>query len=303
MSNLFEKNMKNTAWILVLFSGICWGSLGLFTKNITILGFSEMEMLFVKMTIATILLIPILLLKDKKLLYLHNITDIRYFIGTGICSYAFFNWCYMKAILETSLGVAAVLLYTAPAIVMVSSSFLFREKLTKIKCIVVAMTFLGCVFVTGVLGTEDATYTVKGILFGICSGIGYALYSIFGMFAIKKNYHSFTITFYTFVFAAAFTCFLINPTQLLQKIVEKNALFDMVLFSVVTALVPYICYTKGLSHMQASQASVIATIEPVVATIIGILIFQEGISLQKMIGMALVLGGVIIPVISQKSKV
>lgn len=295
--------MKNTAWILVLFSGICWGSLGLFTKNITILGFSEMEMLFVKMTIATILLIPILLLKDKKLLYLHNITDIRYFIGTGICSYAFFNWCYMKAILETSLGVAAVLLYTAPAIVMVSSSFLFREKLTKIKCIVVAMTFLGCVFVTGVLGTEDATYTVKGILFGICSGIGYALYSIFGMFAIKKNYHSFTITFYTFVFAAAFTCFLINPIQLLQKIVEKNALFDMVLFSVVTALVPYICYTKGLSHMQASQASVIATIEPVVAAIIGILIFQEGISLQKMIGMALVLGGVIIPVISQKSKV
>ena len=295
--------MKNTAWILVLFSGICWGSLGLFTKNITILGFSEMEMLFVKMTIATILLIPILLLKDKKLLYLHNITDIRYFIGTGICSYAFFNWCYMKAILETSLGVAAVLLYTAPAIVMVSSSFLFREKLTKIKCIVVAMTFLGCVFVTGVLGTEDATYTVKGILFGICSGIGYALYSIFGMFAIKKNYHSFTITFYTFVFAAVFTCFLINPTQLLQKIVEKNALFDMVLFSVVTALVPYICYTKGLSHMQASQASVIATIEPVVAAIIGILIFQEGISLQKMIGMALVLGGVIIPVISQKGKV
>ena len=295
--------MKNTAWILVLFSGICWGSLGLFTKNITILGFSEMEMLFVKMTIATILLIPILLLKDKKLLYLHNITDIRYFIGTGICSYTFFNWCYMKAILETSLGVAAVLLYTAPAIVMVSSSFLFREKLTKIKCIVVAMTFLGCVFVTGVLGTEDATYTVKGILFGICSGIGYALYSIFGMFAIKKNYHSFTITFYTFVFAAVFTCFLINPTQLLQKIVEKNALFDMVLFSVVTALVPYICYTKGLSHMQASQASVIATIEPVVAAIIGILIFQEGISLQKMIGMALVLGGVIIPVISQKGKV
>ena len=295
--------MKNTAWILVLFSGICWGSLGLFTKNITILGCSEMEMLFVKMTIATILLIPILLLKDKKLLYLHNITDIRYFIGTGICSYTFFNWCYMKAILETSLGVAAVLLYTAPAIVMVSSSFLFREKLTKIKCIVVAMTFLGCVFVTGVLGTEDATYTIKGILFGICSGIGYALYSIFGMFAIKKNYHSFTITFYTFVFAAVFTCFLINPTQLLQKIVEKNALFDMVLFSVVTALVPYICYTKGLSHMQASQASVIATIEPVVAAIIGILIFQEGISLQKMIGMALVLGGVIIPVISQKGKV
>ncbi len=294
--------MKNMAWILVLFAGICWGSLGLFTKNITILGFSEMEMLFTKMTIDTILLIPILFLKDKKLLCLHNITDIRYFIGTGICSYAFFNWCYMKAILETSLGVAAVLLYTAPAIVMVSSLFLFGEKLTKIKCIVVAITFLGCVFVTGVLGAEKTTYTAKGILFGICSGIGYALYSIFGMFAIKKNYHSLTITFYTFAFAAVFTCFLVNPVQLLQKIIEKDVLFDMVLFSVITALIPYICYTKGLSSMQASQASVIATIEPVVAAMIGILIFQEDISWQKITGMILVLGGVIIPVLSQRNK-
>lgn len=161
---------------------------------------------------------------------------------------------------------------------------------------------LGCVFVTGAFSSEETTYTIKGILFGICSGIGYALYSIFGMFAIKRNYNSFTITFYTFVFAAISTCFLINPIQLLQKIIENNALFDMVWFSVITALVPYICYTRGLSNMQASQASIIATIEPVVAAIIGILIFQENISWQKMIGMILVLGGVIIPVISPKNQ-
>ena len=122
------------------------------------------------------------------------------------------------------------------------------------------------------------------------------------MFAIKKNYHSLTITFYTFVFAAVFTCFLVNPVQLLQKIIEKNVLFDMILFSVITALIPYICYTKGLSSMQASQASVIATIEPVVAAMIGILIFQEEISWQKITGMILVLGGVIIPVLSQRNK-
>ncbi len=54
--------------------------------------------------------------------------------------------------------------------------------------------------------------------------------------------------------------------------------------------------------MQASQASVIATIEPVVAAMIGILIFQEEISWQKITGMILVLGGVIIPVLSQRNK-
>ncbi len=288
------------AYVLVILSGVCWGSIGLFTKKIMVTGFTEMEMLFTKMLIDMLLMIPILLLKNRKLCCLHKITDIRYFIGTGICSYTFFNWCYMKAIAQTSLGVAAVLLYTAPAIVMICSLFLFGEKLTKLKCFVVAMTFLGCVFVTGILGTEKVTYTAKGILFGICSGIGYALYSIFSMFALKKDYHSLTITFYTFVMAAVATFFLVHPLDLLQRIVQQGVFWNMFLFSVVTALIPYICYTKGLSNMPASQASVLATIEPVVAAMIGILLFKEDASWQKLLGIILVLGGVVVRVIGQK---
>lgn len=280
-------------YVLVLLSGICWGCIGLFTKRFTQTGFTEMEMLFVKMLIDMLLMIVILLIKDKKLFCLKKITDIRYFIGTGIVSYAFFNWCYMKAIGETSLGVAAVLLYTAPAIVMICSLFLFGEKLTKLKCVVLAITFLGCVLVTGVLGETDGVYTARGILFGICSGIGYALYSIFSTFAIKKGYDSLTITLYTFAVAAAFTFFLVNPAVLVQKVMQQGV-FDVVLFSVVTALIPYICYTKGLSCMQASRASVLATIEPVVAALIGIVVFKESTSFQKIVGILLVLGGVIL---------
>lgn len=289
------------ACVLVLLSGICWGCIGLFTKRFTQNGFTEMEMLFVKMLIDMLLMIVILLIKDKKLLCLKKVTDIRYFIGTGICSYAFFNWCYMKAIRETSLGVAAVLLYTAPAIVMICSLFLFGEKLTKLKCVVLAMTFLGCILVTGVLGETDSAYTVKGILFGLCSGVGYALYSIFSTFAIKKGYDSLTITLYTFAIAAAFTFFLVNPAILSQKVIQQGV-FDVVLFSVVTGLIPYICYTKGLSYMQASQASVLATIEPVVAALIGILVFKESNSFQKIAGILLVLGGVILRVRAEESK-
>ncbi len=289
------------AYVLVILSGICWGSIGLFTKRFTATGFTEMELLFVKMLIDMILMIVILLIKNRKLLCLKKITDIRYFIGTGICSYTFFNWCYMKAIGETSLGVAAVLLYTAPAIVMICSLFLFGEKLTKLKCIVLAMTFLGCVFVTGVLGESGGSYTAKGILFGLFSGIGYALYSIFSTFAIKKGYDSLTITLYTFVFAAAFTFFLVNPADLVQKVMQQG-FFDIVLFSVITALIPYICYTKGLSDMPASQASVLATVEPVVAALIGILIFKESASFQKIFGIILVLGGVFVRVIGEKEQ-
>ena len=46
-------------------------------------------------------------------------------IGTGIISFSFFSWAYMKAVNLTSLGVAAVLLYTAPTFVMLFSILLF----------------------------------------------------------------------------------------------------------------------------------------------------------------------------------
>ncbi len=286
--------MKNGAWILILLAGICWGCIGLFTKRITVLGFSEMEMLFIKMVVDVLLLAVILYSKDKKLLRIYGITDIKYFIGTGICSFVFFSWCYMKAINETSLGVAAVLLYTAPAIVMVLSVFLFHEKLTYKKCIVVAMTFAGCVLVTGMADAQALHYSAKGIWFGLCSGVGYALYSIFGTFALKKGYPSFTVTFYTFLMAMLFLLFMVKPLALFQKITAQGVWIEMLLFSVFTALVPYICYTKGLSAMEASKASVLATTEPVVASVIGILVFSEGISWQKLIGILLVLGGILL---------
>ena len=165
------------SYILVLVAGVSWGLIGIFTKAIDALGFTEMQMLFVKGVLATALLFLIIFFKDRSQLKLKNWKDIRYFIGTGICSFTFFSWSYMKAINLTSLGVAAVLLYTAPTFVMLFSILLFHEKMTKIKGVVLGMTFLGCVLVTGLL-EGGSTFTWQGILIGLGSGIGYALYSI-----------------------------------------------------------------------------------------------------------------------------
>ncbi len=102
-----------------------------------------------------------LLIFDRKL-FVIRLKDLWCFLGTGICSIVFFNFCYFKAITMTSLSVAAILLYTAPAIVMVLSYFLFKEKLTKRKLLALAMTFAGCVLVTGIL-TEKGSVSFGGL--------------------------------------------------------------------------------------------------------------------------------------------
>ena len=281
------------SYILVLIAGISWGLIGVFTKAIDRLGFTEMQMLFVKGVLATAVLLLIICVKDKNQLKLKNWKHLRYFVGTGIISFTFFSWAYMKAVNLTSLGVAAVLLYTAPTFVMLFSILLFGEKMTKTKGIILLMTFVGCILVTGLL-EGGAAFTWQGIAIGLASGIGYALYSIFGTYAIKAGYGSLTISFYTFLMATITMAFLVEPVAVVTQITELGQWPLAVSFALLTTVVPYLSYTKGLSGLPASKASVTATIEPVVAAVLGIVVFHESVSMLKLTGIVLVLSSVVV---------
>lgn len=281
------------SYILVLIAGVSWGLIGVFTKAIDALGFTEMQMLFVKGVLATAVLLVITFFKDKSQLKLKNWKDIRYFVGTGIISFTFFSWAYMKAVNLTSLGVAAVLLYTAPTFVMLFSILLFGEKMTKTKGIVLLMTFVGCILVTGLL-EGGAAFTWQGIAIGLASGVGYALYSIFGTYAIRAGYGSLTISFYTFLMATITMTFLVEPIAVVSQINEMGQWPLAVSFALLTTVVPYLSYTKGLSGLPASKASVTATIEPVVAAILGIVVFHESVTMMKLTGIVLVLSSVVV---------
>ena len=279
------------SYILVLIAGVSWGLIGVFTKAIDRLGFTEIQMLFVKGVLATAVLLLIICVKDKKQLKLKGWKDLRYFVGTGIVSFSFFSWAYMKAVNLTSLGVAAVLLYTAPTFVMLFSILLFGEKMTKTKGIVLLMTFVGCILVTGLL-EGGAAFTWQGIAIGLAAGVGYALYSIFGTYAIKAGYGSLTISFYTFLMAMITMTFLVEPVAVVAEITELGQWPLAVSFALLTTVVPYLTYTKGLSGLPASKASVTATIEPVVAAVLGIVVFHESVTMLKLMGIVLVLSSV-----------
>lgn len=187
-----------------------------------------------------------------------------------------------------------MLLYTAPAIVMVLSAVLFHEKITMVKMIALFITFIGCIFVTGLTGNTK-TLTVMGILTGLGAGLGYALYSIFSRFALERGYHSLTISFYTFVFAGIGTLPLADM-KVIYGACEKD--FSMLgfylVFALVSTVIPYILYTLGMTALENSKASIIASVEPVTATLLGVFIFHEKMTIQNLIGIVLILGAIII---------
>jgi drug/metabolite transporter (DMT)-like permease len=267
--------------------------MGLFVRKLNALGLSSMEIVALRVSVTSIALGLYLLLFQRRLLKI-RIRDIWCFLGTGICSIVFFNACYFTAITLTSLSVAAVLLYTAPAIVMVLSCLLFGEKMTAKKLLSLLMTLFGCVLVTGVL-ENGGDISGAGILAGLGAGLGYALYSIFGRYALEKGYHSLTITFYTFLTASIASLFTGNIGHVAAVAVESSSmLLFCFAFGILCTVIPYLVYTIGLNYIENSRASILASIEPVTATVLGIFVFQEPVSLMEVVGMALVVGAFIV---------
>ena len=208
---------KEMAGLMVIAAGCLWGVIGLFSRKLSAVGFDAVQITALRSLVTAVGLFLLLFCKDRKLCRI-DWKDLWMFLGTGICSIAGFNIFYFVTISITTLSVAAILLYTAPFFVMVLSAVLFHEKITaqKVKGLVLALA--GCICTTGIF-SGSIHVTVLGILTGVASGFCYALYSIFGKFALKK-YTSETVTLYTFLMASAAMLPLSHPADMFSLAVS-----------------------------------------------------------------------------------
>ena len=280
---------------LILLAGILWGCMGLFVRPLNEKGLSSWDIVFLRAVLTSVIMAVVLLIRDKKLFRI-RLRDLWCFAGTGLLSIVFFNLCYFKEITITSLSVAAILLYTAPAFVMLISAVCFKERLTIKKVIALVLSFTGLIFVTGVFGGNGVErLTFAKLMIGLGAGLGYALYSIFSRYAIERGYESYTISFYTFVFATVATVFFAKPGNVTVVVTESvGSVFLAIAFVLVSTVIPYITYTLGLKSVENGQASIIASVEPVVATLNGIIWFHEKMLWSVVLGIVLVLGGIVI---------
>lgn len=291
--------MKNKALVAVLAAGTFWGTMGFFARSLYAAGFGPLEVAQTRITTGLIL-VGLYILIFNRSQFKVKLKDIWCFLGTGIVSLLLFSTCYFSALNYTSLAVAAILLYTAPFFVMLMSLWLFKEKMNGKKVFALLLAFTGCVLVSGVGGDESFSWI--GILLGLGSGFFYALYSIFGRYAINRGYGAWTMTFYTFLFCSIGCAFLCDWPVIGSAFQTDSSVAWWVLgLGFVTAFLPYVLYSTGLEHMESSKASILASVEPVVSALFGVFVFHETMSLWGILGIAMVLGAIV--VLNVKKKV
>ena len=287
------KMIQKAAPVFVTGAAILWGILVIFIKNLSVAGLASMEIVTLRVYGAALVLVIGLLLYNKKLLKI-KLKDAWCFVGTGVVSIVFFSYCYFKNVTVSSVAVSSILMYTSPIWVTLFARVVFGEKIGRKKLAALVMAFLGCVLVSGITGGVGCV-SMEGLLLGLGSGIGYGLYSIFGRIALEKGYHPMTVSTYTFLFACVGVLPFIKPIEIWNKMNVEAGLWGwalcMVLFSTCMS---FTLYTVGLKYMEAGRAAVLATLEPIVTTLVGVVVYKEMLSLVMVCGIVMVLGASIL---------
>lgn len=283
---------KYISYIYILLAGTCWGLTGLFNRYLLAGGFSPRDVVLVRNLGGLLLLGLFLLAFDRGALKV-DWRCLPWFFGTGVVSVLLFTLLYFSCQEYCSLAVAGILLYTAPTFVVITSAILWKEPITRRKLAALAAAFLGCSFVSGIW-SGGASVTLQGFLLGLGSGFFYAMYSIFGRYALARC-QPMTVTFYTFVFAGLGSLFLTSPVRVVSVLAGDSRLAWLALGLVaVSTVLPYLLYTKGLVHVESGKAAIMASMEPVVAALAGVLAFGEPMSLGVFLGLVCILASIYI---------
>ena len=283
--------MKQKAFIYIILAGILWGTSGIFVHYLAPMGFSSAQMLAMRGSVAAISMTAYVFFKDKSLFRV-KLKPLLLFAGGGFAMYLT-GLTYYMSMQASSVSTAVVLMYTAPAMVMVYSVAFMGERLTRTKVLAVLGMLIGCALVSGVIG--GMRFSTRGILLGLCAGVCYAIYNILTKIQMKQQNPPLSASMYCFL-VMALTAVLGGDVPGIVHIASQNMISIPLIIGigVCTSVIPYFLYTLALKDLPAGTASALGIVEPMAATIYSVVLFHEPMTVASVCGIVLILGSVLL---------
>lgn len=287
-----KTDFKSYACIFI--AGSLWGTIGLFVKLMEQSGSTSSYTSFLRMGLGLILLIIITLAKDGPGAFKIGKGTLISCILLGFICQAIYNLAYSNAVNSIGMSLSSVLLYTSPIFTSIISFMFFHEKLGRQKLIALLINVIGCTLTVTGGNFTGLSFAVSGLLFGIAAGFCYSLAPIFGRLAADEG-SPFAVSTYNFLFATIFLAIFTHPWTTVENPLDLKILAIGLGFALIPTALGYIFYFTGLhSITESSKVPVVASIETVVATVIGILIFHEKLGMGNIIGILCVLSSIAI---------
>jgi drug/metabolite transporter (DMT)-like permease len=282
--------MRFRGYLMVALAATCWGLSATAAKMMLREQVSTLLIVQTRATFSAIILAGILLLMRPSLLRIGWKEALRCAL-LGVVGIAGANFTYYDAIHETSVAVAIVLQYTAPLLVMAYAAISGEEALTPIKIGAAALAIVGCLFAVGGWQSAAESLTARGLISAAGSSVCFGFMAVYARHLLARN-SAWTVIAYALLAASIFWLAVHPPAAILAEHPGTGVWGVLVVFAVVSVLVPYALFFGGLRHIVSSRAIIVSTLEPIVAIVSAALIAGETLTWLQRTGAAVVVASV-----------
>ncbi len=218
---------------------------------------------------------------------------------------AIFNSMWTFSVQYNGAAVATVMAFSSPAMTAILSRIVLKEQFSRIKIFSILLSLAGIIFVSGAYDPAAWNLNPLGIIFGLLSGLMFAIYNLEGKHASDTHIDSWTALLYSFAWATVFLLFfnLGNDLFLTQKGAFADLLWlgnsfvgwgTLFFLGVAPTLGGFGLYTLSLRYLSPTTSNLIATLEPAFTAIWAYFLLNEILTGIQLFGGLLVLMGVLL---------
>lgn len=214
----------------------------------------------------------------------------------GILFFVLFPWTFNAALQFNPAARGAVGLATIPIQTLLLATLLGRERLTWSKAAGVLLAFSGIVVAFGAsaLGSGNRSY-LYGDLLMLLSGFCAAVYSVFGRPTLMRHGPLFvTALAMAFSVAALFPVVFVKGGGAPIPSFSSNGWLVILFLGTVAGALQFSLYMWALRNLPPSTTTLYLTLNPITAVLLGVGLLGEILTIELVIGMALVLIGILV---------
>jgi DME family drug/metabolite transporter len=267
-----------------------WATLGLFAKILYAQGVSFESLVAVRASVGWVAVMTFVLATGRAKSLRVPRRDLAFLAPLGLVGIGTFYLLYFYTVRESTVGTAAILLYSSPAFVVVLARLFLQEEMNAAKMLALLLTAGGIFLVAGAYDPSNLEVTPTVLLTGLLSGLTYGLYSIFGR-PVTGHLRPSIILSYALFFGSLLLVVAALPTLDTLADLPASSYALLLMLSVVHTTLGFALYTFGLGRLGAGRAAIVATAEPVVAVFLGTALLGESLTVPILLGASLVISG------------
>lgn len=290
--------MEEKQWIgmgLAIMGALFWGLSGTSVQFLESAKYLNVEWLLeVRLLVAGILTIMIAYMQDGKRIFdiFKNVKDFGKLLIFGILGIALAQYTYFRAIAISGVGVATVLQYVAPTLIIIYLFLRYFKKpsIPELFCIVLAMVGTVCIVMQE--GLDISSFNGEAMFWGLVSAASICVYTLQPIELLKKYGTTSIVGF------AMFICGILSLAMFQQ--IDSEAIWDGMtwvgLFTIIIlgTVVSFNAYIEGVRRIGAIQGSILSSLEPISAAIFGWALLGNGFTLVGIFGMFCIIATVFI---------